>query len=123
MGLAGDGGGVLEAGVVVKDGSTVVLCDGCGDQVDDTRCPVVPTGGHPDLDVPGTLSDRLGDRQHDVETLTPLGDDPDVGKVATRNNQPSGLTRHLQRKNCRCCSAIQIAEQQGDQALFHHGAA
>src|ERR1019366_5542451 len=83
MGLAGDGGNVLEVSVVVQDGSAVVLCDGCGDQVDDTRCTVVPTGGHPDLDIPGPLGNHLGDRQHDVETLTPLGDNTDVGKVTT----------------------------------------
>ncbi len=71
MRLGGNGGDVLEVGAVVKDGSTVVLCDRCGDQVDDTRCPVMPTGGHPDLDVPGTLSDHLGDSQPNGPPVSP----------------------------------------------------
>jgi len=77
--LAGDGGNVLEAGVIMKNDSAVVLRDGCSEQVDDTGRPVVPTGSHPDLDIPGSPGDHLGDRQYDVKIPAPLGDQADVG--------------------------------------------
>jgi hypothetical protein len=56
MGLAGDGGDVLEVGVVVQDGRAVVLGDGCGKETENACCPVMPTSGHPDLDVPGRVN-------------------------------------------------------------------
>jgi hypothetical protein len=83
LGLAGDSGNVLEVGVVVQDGRAVVLCDGCGQEVENSCCPVMPTSGHPDLDIPGPLGNRLGDGQHDVQTLAPLGDDTEVSQVTT----------------------------------------
>jgi hypothetical protein len=83
LGLAGDGGDVLEVGAVVQDGRTVVLGDGCGKKVENACCPVMPTSGHPDLDIPGPLGNRLGDGQHDVETLAPFGDGTQVGQVTT----------------------------------------
>jgi hypothetical protein len=83
MGLAGDGGNVLEVGVVVQDGRAVVLCNGCGEEVENACCPVMPTSGHPDLDIPSPLGNRLGDGQRDVETLAPLGDNTEVGQVTT----------------------------------------
>jgi hypothetical protein len=82
LGLAGDGGKVLEVGVVVQDGRAVVLCDGCGQEAENACCPVMPTSGHPDLDIPGPLGNRLGDGQHDVQALAPLGDDAEVSNIA-----------------------------------------
>lgn len=49
--LAGDGGNVLEVGVIVKDDSTVVLRDGRSDQAYDTGRTVAPAGRHPELDI------------------------------------------------------------------------
>jgi hypothetical protein len=72
--LAGDGGNVVELGVIVKDDRTVVLGDGCSDQVDDTGRSVVPAGGHPNLDIPRPLGDHLGDRQYGVEIPASLSD-------------------------------------------------
>jgi hypothetical protein len=37
--VAGDGGDVLEAGVVVQDGRAVVLGDGCGKETENACCP------------------------------------------------------------------------------------
>jgi hypothetical protein len=79
VGLAGDGGDVLEVGVIVKDDSAVVLRHRCSEQVYDTGRPVVPAGSHPDLDIPGSLGDHLGDRQYDVQIPAPLGDQADAG--------------------------------------------
>ena len=79
MRLASDRGNVLEISVVVKDDSAMVLGYGRGYQVDDTGGPVMPAGHHAHLDIPGSLSNYFGDRQHDVEALATLRDSPDVG--------------------------------------------
>ena len=55
----------------------------------------------------------------EADTMTHVG----IRSHAVRRppgRSSAGLKRHFQRANCRCCSAIQITEQQGDQALFHH---
>jgi hypothetical protein len=77
--LAGDRSNVLEISVVVKDHSTMVLGYRRGDQVDDTRCPVMSAGRHPDLDIPGPLSDYYRHRQDDIAGSATLCDNPEVG--------------------------------------------
>jgi hypothetical protein len=79
VGLAGNRGNVLEISVVMKHDSTLVLGYGRSDQVDDTRCPVMSAGRHPDLDIPGPLSDYCRHRQDDIASSATLCDNPDVG--------------------------------------------
>src|SRR5450755_1682943 len=80
--LAGRGGDVLEIRVVVEDHRTEVLRYRGGQQVDYADGTVVATGGHPDLDIAGTVGDHLADRQDDIEFLAALSDRAHVSQVA-----------------------------------------
>jgi hypothetical protein len=44
---------------------------------------VITADRHPNLHIAGTISDRLADRQDNIEILTASGDFPDTGQVAT----------------------------------------
>ena len=81
MRLTCRGRDVFKVGVVVKDHCTVVLRHGGGQQIEHAGSPVVPTGGHPKLDIAGPLRDRFADRQNDVELSAALSDRAHVGKV------------------------------------------
>lgn len=83
MWLSGGGRDVFEIGVVVKDYRTVVFGNGRGQQIDDTGSAVVAAGRHPKLDIAGSIGNRLGDRQHDIEAAAALADRPDVGQISS----------------------------------------
>lgn len=93
---------VLEVGVIVEDHRTVMFRDGGSQQVDYPGCAAMTTGGHADLDIPGTISDHLTDRQDDVEFFAAPGNRLNVGQIAACHGRrkrcdesPEALARTL----------------------------
>lgn len=79
MRLAGRCRDVLEVCVIVQDHRAVMFRDGCGEQVNNSSCPVMTASRHPDLDIAGAISDRLTDRQDNIQFFAAAGDFPDIG--------------------------------------------
>jgi hypothetical protein len=82
MRLAGRGCDVLEVGVIVQDHGAVMFRDGGSKEVNHPGSPVMTADRHPDLDIAGAISDRLTDRQDNIEILTASGDFPEIAQIA-----------------------------------------
>jgi hypothetical protein len=78
MRLAGRCPDVLEVRVIMQDNRTVMFRDGCSEQVNHSSCPVMTADRHPDLDIAGAISDRLTDRQDNIQLFAAAGDFPDI---------------------------------------------
>jgi hypothetical protein len=83
MRLAGRCCDVLEIGVIVQDHGAVMFRHGGSKEVNHSGSPVMTADCHPDLNIAGTVRDRLADRQDNIEILTASGDFPDIGQIAT----------------------------------------
>ena len=78
MRLAGRCRNVLEVGVIMQDHRAVMFRDGRCEQVNHPRCPVMTAGRHPDLNIAGTIGDRLSDWQDNIEFRAAAGYCPDI---------------------------------------------